>query len=110
MVHSQLNESINNIDQNINNNYKMNLTGRNYLRRKSKYIYHYFTNNNTNKNNTNNKENETSYIRKNFKKRINYLPKVKIKNSFDNNEFYIVKIQSAIRGYLLNKFHYQKIL
>ena len=103
MVHSQLNESINNIDQNINNNYKMNLTGRNYLRRKSKYIYHYFTNNNTNKNNTNNKENETSYIRKNFKKRINYLPKVKIKNSFDNNEFYIVKIQSAIRGYLLNK-------
>ena len=103
--YSLSNKSFNNREDKILKS--MNLSERNSIPRKSNYSYHYLTNNEANKNkNIQTKYQEKQYINTNraiIKKRVNYLPKVKKKIYEEYNEFYIIKLQSVIRGYLLNK-------
>ena len=73
----------------------MNLTDRYSFKRRSNYIYNYLTNNEFNRYKTSCKKKENI---KNIK-RVNNLPKDKDKY----DEIFVIKIQSTIRGYLLNK-------
>jgi len=88
-----------------NNQDELNLTERNSFKRRNNYVYHYFTNNDSDKNKTSKQEKESKKARINMIKKFNNLPKVireyKDKNKY--NEILIIKIQSAIRGFLLNK-------
>ena len=96
---SSINSSITN-----NNNESIIFTERKLIPRRSNYSFYYCPNN-SNKN-----ANKGCINRqRNSKKKINYLPKVQRKPSqaynsnYDYNESYIIKIQSVVRGYLLNK-------
>ena len=92
----------NKTEENVNS---INLTERNSIQRKNNFFCHYSYNNdfNYNKNQITPRENEANAKKTITKKRINYLPRV-IKSSIEEyNESYIIKIQSVIRGYLLNK-------
>ena len=92
----------NKTEENVNS---INLTERNSIQRKNNFFCHYSYNNdfNYNKNQITLRENEANTKKTITKKRINYLPRV-IKSSIEEyNESYIIKIQSVIRGYLLNK-------
>ena len=73
----------------------MNLTDRYSFKRRSNYIYNYLTNNESNRHKTSYQEKENI---KNIK-RVNNL--LKDKDKYD--EIFVIKIQSTIRGYLLNK-------
>ena len=90
-INNSLNSSL------TNNNESVNLTDRKTISRTSNYCFYYKRNNNNQQNN--------NYIigYNNSKKRINNLPKVQRKPSKKYNESLIIKIQSIIRGYLLNK-------
>ena len=87
------------------NKEELNLTERNSFKRRNNYVYHYFTNNDSEKNKASNLEKESNKIRANMIKKVNDLPKTireyKDKNKY--NEILVIKIQSAIRGFLLNK-------
>ena len=98
-IYSVSNKSFNNKDDKILKS--MNLSERNSIQRKSNYTYHYLINNDKIKKTYNEKRNNQN--RAIIKKRVNYLPKVKKKIYDEYNEFYIIKLQSVIRGYLLNK-------
>ena len=92
----------NKTEENINS---INLTERNSIQRKNNFFCHYSYNNdfNDNKKQIAPPEKEANTKKTITKKRINYLPRV-IKSSIEEyNESYIIKIQSVIRGYLLNK-------
>lgn len=79
-----------------NNNESVNLTERKTIQRRSNYCLYYNRNNNNLKN--------KRYIKHNKSKiKINELPKVQRISSKKYNESLIIKIQSVIRGYLLNK-------
>ena len=95
---SSINSSI------TNNNESIIFTERKLIPRRSNYSFYYCPNN-SNKN-----ANKGCINRqRNSKRKINYLPKVQRKpsqkyNSNNNyKESYIIKIQSVVRGYLLNK-------
>ena len=102
----QLKQTINKSEDNQD---QLNLTERNSIKRRINYVYHYSTNNDSNRYQTSyqekDKEKEPKNIRANLIKKVNNLPKVikeyKDKNKY--NEILVIKIQSAIRGYLLNK-------
>ena len=92
----------NKTEENINS---INLTERNSILRKNNFFCHYSYNNDfkDNKKQITPREKEANTKKTITKKRINYLPRV-IKSSIEEyNESYIIKIQSVIRGYLLNK-------
>jgi len=96
----KINNSLNNSLTNINNE-SVNLTERKTIQRRSNYCLHY--------NRNNNKQSKGNLIsHNNSKRKLNNLPKVQRKSSKnikDNHykESLIIKIQSVIRGYLLNK-------
>ena len=102
----QLKQTINKSEDNQD---QLNLTERNSIKRRINYVYHYSTNNDSNRYQTSyqekDKEKEPKNIRANLIKKVNNLPKLikeyKDKNKY--NEILVIKIQSAIRGYLLNK-------
>ena len=87
-----------------NNNESIILTERKLIPRRSNYSFYYCPNNS-------NKDVNKGCInrQRNSKRKINYLPKVqrkpsqKYSSNYDYNESYIIKIQSVVRGYLLNK-------
>ena len=101
--YSLSNLSLNNkTEENFSN---VNLTERNSIQRKNNFFCHYSSNNdyNNNKNQITPRENELNTKKTITKKRVNYLPRVIKSPIKEYNEFYIIKIQSVIRGYLLNK-------
>ena len=97
----QMKKTINKFEDND----ELNLTERNSFKKRSNYVYHYFTKNDSDQYNTFNQVKESNKIRTNLIKQVNNLPKVikeyKNKNKYD--EKLVIKIQSAIRGFLLNK-------
>ena len=107
---SSINSSI------TNNNESIILTERKLIPRRSYYSFYYCPNNS-------NKNLHKGVItrQRNSKRKINYLPKVerkpsqKYNSNNDYNQSLIIKIQSVVRGYLLNKKldkylrHYMKI-
>ena len=115
-INTSLNSSL------TNNTESILLTERKAIPRRSNYSFYYCPNNanknanrkvninnknikNNNKNNSNNKVDVKKgiVVKKNPQKIVNNLPKVKRKTSKIYNESSIIKIQSIIRGYLLNK-------
>ena len=89
-INNSLNSSL------TNNNESINLTDRKTIPRRINYCYYY-------KRKNSNQQNKSIIRYNNSKKRINNLPKVQRKPSKQYNESLIIKIQSIIRGYLLNK-------
>ena len=86
------------------NSTNMNLTERNSIQRKNNFFCHYSYNYDyKNKNQITPPEKESNTKKTITKKRVNYLPRVIKSPIKEYNEFYIIKIQSVIRGYLLNK-------
>ena len=103
---SQSNSNINNINKINEEQVNMNLTERNSFQRRNNYIYHYFASNDSNKNKIiTYKRKEPNTVRKS----INTKKTNNVKCNYNYNESDIIKIQSVVRGYLLNK-HLDKIL
>ena len=94
----------NSINSSITNNESVILTERKPIPRRSNYSFYYCS-----KNSKKNLNKGCVIKQKNSKKKINYLPKVQKRPSrqynsdYDYNESSIIKIQSVVRGYLLNK-------
>ena len=102
---------------------RIHLTERKPIPRRSNYSFYYCPNNvkknanrninnknimNNNKKNLNNSNininiNKGIFIKNNSRKKVNNLPKVKRRPSKIYKESSIIKIQSIVRGYLLNK-------
>ena len=100
VIERRLNNIINN---NINNYENITLTERKPIQRRSNYSFFYNSNNNSIRKIEKNQNNKINIGQKNPKKRINILPKVQKKQSKKYNVSLIIKIQSVVRGYLLNK-------
>ena len=96
----RLNNSINN---NLSNHENITLTERKLIPRRSNYSYFYNSNNNSIRKIDKSQNIQMNGGQKNPKKKINNLPKVQKKQSKKYNELLIIKIQSVVRGYLLNK-------
>ena len=101
IVDKTSNHSLNSLT--TNNNESIILSERKIIPKKSNYSFYYSTNNITNKNNNKLKNKGYVITTKNSRKRMNNLPKVERKQSKRYDEYSIIKIQSVIRGYLLNK-------
>ena len=80
-----------------NNSESLFNTERKDIPRKSNYSFYYCPKNYQNNNN------ECFFNKNNSKRKTNYLPIVQRKSNRQYNESSIIKIQSVIRGYLLNK-------
>ena len=91
----------------INNNESIiNYTERKIIPRRTNYSFYYSNSNHSKKNNNIINRNQIKNVgtfQNNSKKKINYLPKVQRKISKRYDLSSIIKIQSIIRGYLLNK-------
>jgi hypothetical protein len=110
------NASLNKSSRNTIKNESDILTERRFIPRRTNYSFYYSTNNhnhNYNNNNKNIKRNNKIInrtlnkgmimMKKNSKKKINYLPKVERNTTKKYNLASVIKIQSIMRGYLLNK-------
>ena len=100
-------------NNNTNNNESVILTERKVIPRRTNYSFYYNTNNHNNITYKTNRKNNNIInrlrnkgivmIKHNSKKKINNLPKVERKKPKNYNLSSVVKIQSVMRGYLLNK-------
>ena len=104
---SQSNSSINNINKINEEQVNMNLTERNSFQRRNNYIYHYFANNDSNKNKITYKRKEPNTVRNSINNKKPNNESNNVKCNYKESD--IIKIQSVVRGYLLNK-HLDKIL